>query len=86
MSEWLSLCLSKPVARRAAYSALIVGTLLIAINHGDALMHGQMDTTRLLRMMLTILVPYGVSTVSSVSSIMELRPLRARTDSAAKVD
>jgi len=71
---WLSLCLSRPVVRRAAYSALLVGALLIAINHGDELLRGQLDTARLLKMALTVLVPYGVSTASSVMSIMELTP------------
>ena len=68
---WLSLCLSKAVVRRALFSALIVGTILIAINHGDALIRGDMDPTRLFKMILTILVPYLVSTVSSVLTIID---------------
>lgn len=74
MSEWLRLCLSKSVVPRAAYSALIVGTLLIAINHGDALARGELDFTRLWKMGLTLLVPYGVSTVSSVLAVMQPGP------------
>jgi hypothetical protein len=58
--------------RRASYSALIVGTVLILINHGDALLRGHLDAARLFQMVLTMLVPYVVSTVSSVITILEL--------------
>jgi len=68
---WVSLCLSKPVVRRALYSALIVGTILIAINHGDALIRGEIDPTRVFKIILTILVPYLVSTISSVLTIID---------------
>jgi hypothetical protein len=43
MNTWISLCVSKPVVRRSALTALIVGCILVAINHGDALLHGQVD-------------------------------------------
>jgi hypothetical protein len=49
MAELLSLCVSRSVVRRAAYSALIVGFILILINHSDALLRGEMDGTRLFR-------------------------------------
>lgn len=68
---WVSLCLSKPVVRRALYSALIVGMILIAINHGDALIRGEIDPTRVFKIILTILVPYLVSTISSVLTIID---------------
>lgn len=68
---WVSLCLSKPVVRRALYSALIVGTILIAINHGDALIRGEIDPTRVFKIILTILVPYLVSTISSALTIID---------------
>ena len=68
---WVSLCLSKPVVRRALYSALIVGTILIAINHGDALIRGEIDPTRVFKIILTMLVPYLVSTISSVLTIID---------------
>ena len=71
MPVWFSLCLSKPVVRRALYSALIVGTILIAINHGDALIRGENDPTPVFKIILTILVPYLVSTVSSVLTIID---------------
>jgi len=55
------------------FTSLIVGTILVIINHGDALLHGSIDTARVLRIILTYMVPYLVSTTSSVSAIMNLQ-------------
>ncbi|MGH9867210.1 MAG: nitrate/nitrite transporter NrtS [Candidatus Polarisedimenticolia bacterium] len=65
----LELARSPVVVRRALKYAVIVGTVLIAINHGDAILHGTLDTGRLLRMGLTVMVPYIVSTLSSVEAM-----------------
>lgn len=73
ISEWLRCCVSKPVVRRAFLSALIVGSVLIVINHGDALLSGQIDGIRLFRICLTVIVPYIVSTVSSVSTLFSIK-------------
>jgi uncharacterized membrane protein len=72
MKIWLTLCLTKPVMRRAAWTALIVGTILILINHGNAILMGEVDRTRIFQMCLTAIVPYIVSTVSSVSTLMSM--------------
>ena len=72
MPLWLQLCLSKDVMSRALKLALVVGTILIMINHGDALLRGQIDGERLFKMLLTFVVPYGVSTFSSVSTLLRL--------------
>jgi hypothetical protein len=45
--------------------------VLIAINHGDAILRGDVDRDRLLRIALTVAVPYIVSTSSSVGAIRE---------------
>lgn len=61
---------SRPaVVRRALKYAVIVGAVLIAINHGDALLRGDVSPGRLARMLLTCLVPYCVSTLSSVEAM-----------------
>ena len=73
MRDWWQLCTSKSVIRRALLSALIVGAILIIINHGDALLRGQVDQDRVWKMLLTICVPYLVSTFSSVSTILQMR-------------
>lgn len=66
MHPGVAIALSRPVVRRALRYAVIVGVLLIAINHGGAILHGDVTTARLLRMALTAMVPYVVSTLSSV--------------------
>lgn len=73
MHDWISLALDRHIVRRAALCALIVGTILIAINHGDALLAGELSPRRALQMGLTVLVPYCVSTVSSVGAVRSLQ-------------
>lgn len=64
-----ALATSGPVVRRAFGYLLVVGAILVAINHGDALWRGDVDGTRLVKILLTPLVPYAVSTLSSVSAL-----------------
>ena len=73
MSKFLSLCFTKSIVQRASATALIVGAILILINHGDALFSGQVDAIRLSKIFLTVLVPYIVSTVSSASTILSMK-------------
>ncbi len=68
---WFQLAGSRPVVIRALKYAVGVGAILIAINHGDALLGGQVDGGRLAKMGLTMLVPYCVSTASSVGALRE---------------
>ena len=69
MSERMRLALSSSVVRRALKYAVVVGAILIAINHGDAVLRGDLPASRLARMGLTFLVPYVVSTLSSVEAL-----------------
>jgi hypothetical protein len=71
-NSWLSVALSPPVVRRALGYAVVVGALLIAINHGDAILSGEVSPGRVGKMLLTMMVPYLVSTMSSVGAIREL--------------
>ena len=65
------MALAWPVVRRALGFAAVVGSILIGINHGDALLAGELSPGRLLRMGLTVVVPYAVSTLSSVMALRE---------------
>ena len=63
----------RPVAvRRALKVSLLVGTLLVAINQGDAIMAGDMPP--LWKIVLTYLVPYGVSSYSTAALLRETGP------------
>lgn len=77
--QWLAIARQRSVVRRALTMATIVAPILIVINHSDAIMRGDISSARLLRMALTFLVPYTVSTVSSVAAIRE----RQRADGTA---
>ena len=69
---WLRLAAHPATVKRALWTALIVGFVLVAINDGAAILSGHVTRGRLIRMCLTVLVPYVVSTVSSVSTRREL--------------
>ncbi len=71
VSEFVMLAVSWPVVRRACIFAVVVGAILIAINHGPAILAGEVDGGRFAQMALTVLVPYSVSTLSSVLAIRE---------------
>lgn len=74
----LSVARRPRVVRRALRYLVIVGTILITINHGDAILRGDVTTPRVLRMLLTCLVPYCVSTASSVEAVRALARDRLR--------
>ena len=80
-TSWLGLATSRSVVRRAVGVAIVVGTILVVINHGDALARGDVTVGRWLRIVLTVIVPYCVSTYSSVSA---LRLAQRRISSAAE--
>ena len=57
--------------KRAAKVALVIGTLLIAINQGDLIASGAWPP--LWKIMLTYLVPFSVSAYSTAALIIEQR-------------
>jgi hypothetical protein len=72
----LELAFSRNVVRRALAYAVVVGAVLISINHGDAILRGDIDATRWIKMGLTVMVPYCVSTLSSVGATREAQGQR----------
>lgn len=73
MRERLKIALAAEVVRRALLYTAVVGTILILINHGDAILQGEVSGMRLMKMALTVMVPYLVSTLSSVGAIVQFR-------------
>ena len=69
MNTWLRRALSRPVVHRALIIALVVGPILVLINQGDYLLAGEWSKFSWLKAILTFIVPYLVSTVSSLLSI-----------------
>jgi hypothetical protein len=72
MNDWLRLAVQRTVVKRALKFAFVVGIILITINHGHAIVHGQVTSGRVWQMGLTVLVPYVVSTLSSVGATREM--------------
>ena len=75
-ASWLSLALRADIVLRGLKIALIVGSALAVINHGDRLLSGDVDAVVAGKILLTYFVPYMVSTWSSVQAV------RKQTDSA----
>lgn len=63
--NWLRLALSEGIPKRSAIVAVIVGTVLNAINQGDALLAG--DPLDWGKIVLTYCVPYCVATYGACS-------------------
>jgi len=66
---FFSLALSRDVATRAIKVALVVGTVLAFINHGDKILTMTLTGKSIFQIALTYLVPYCVSTWSSVRAM-----------------
>ena len=64
MKEFIDLATSDGTPRKSFFTACIVGTLLITINHLDAIVLGDMPP--LIKIFLTYCVPYCVTTWGSV--------------------
>ena len=58
----------RPVCGRAIRVALIVGTILMAINQGDVLLSGQLTALVASKIVLTYTVPFSVSTYSALAA------------------
>lgn len=67
----LEVACSRPVVVRALGYLVVVGGILVALNHGDAILAGDIDRVRAIKILLTPIVPYVVSTLSSVAAIRE---------------
>ena len=69
MKEWLRAAFEPQVVRRGVLYSVIVGPILVAINQGDAIAAGAVDGVAVIKMGLTLVVPYLVSTFSSVGAM-----------------
>jgi hypothetical protein len=84
VSEWLSIAIEGSTVRRGLKFAVVVGAVLIGINHGDALLAGDIDPRRIAKMALTVVVPYLVSTFSTVGARLQMK--RHMPDPASRVE
>ena len=71
----LSVAFSKKVAKRAVIVAIIVGTILAFINHGDQIISGDLTANCWIKMIATCFVPFTVSLVTAALTALEARKL-----------
>ncbi|MBW1668497.1 MAG: nitrate/nitrite transporter NrtS [Deltaproteobacteria bacterium] len=80
--SWWQATTSRPAVKRALAFAVVVGPILIIINHGDSLIKGHVSLVSLTKMAMTVAVPYCVSTFSSVGT---LRQGKERSSASRKI-
>ena len=66
-----SVFFSRNVIKRSAIIALIVGTILAFINHGDVILTASLTPVCWIKMIVTCFVPYTVSSVTAVLGALE---------------
>jgi len=71
MSSWMSIATRSEVVNRSLKVAVLIGTILVAINQGDALLSGAITPQLMWKIPLTYIVPYLVSTHASVCTIIK---------------
>lgn len=70
MVRWFRTALRGDIVRRSLKVGAVVGTILVAINQGNALLAGAITGEVLTKILLTYCVPYCVSTYASVSAVL----------------
>lgn len=73
IAEWLRTAADRSLLQRCLLTALLVGTLLTLITHGDILFSPKWNAALGLQVGLLYLAPYLVSSVASVSAIHQQR-------------
>ena len=68
-----SVFFSWKVMKRSSIVALIVGTILAFINHGDLILTTSRTPVCWIKIIATCLVPYTVSSVTAVLTALEAR-------------
>jgi len=71
MKTWLAIAFEASVRKRAFKVAMLVGSILAVINHGDALLSGDASAMVWIKIVLTFVVPYCVATFASVQAIRQ---------------
>ena len=68
-----SVFFNRNVVKRSAIVAIIVGTILAFINHGDLILSARLTPVCWIKMIATCFVPYTVSSITAVLTALEQR-------------
>lgn len=66
MRSILAYCLERDTLLRSSKTALVVGSILALINHGQEMLAGQISPRWIVPMLVTYLVPFSVATYGQV--------------------
>ncbi len=78
----LGMCVDGPVLKRSLAVSLIVGTILCAINQGDAILAGEMPV--IWKVILTYIVPFCVATYGAYSAcVAHSKMMKSEPDASA---
>ena len=80
----LSYCLERATLLFALKLALVVGTVLALINHGQAIFTGHVTFDQLIPILITYCVPFSVSMYSQVQGKRERDRLYAEVNATTK--
>lgn len=69
----LTVVFSKEVMITAFRIAIVVGTILAVINHGPRIYHNTLSQENIYQILITYLVPYCVSTYSSLKMFQRIK-------------
>ncbi|WP_159737098.1 nitrate/nitrite transporter NrtS [Vibrio atypicus] len=73
LAQFFKTAAEPAILKRSIKVSLIVGTILMFINHGDKLLGGGLDSTVIIKILMTYCVPFCVSTQASVSATLQAR-------------
>jgi len=79
LRAWMEIATHRSVLTRSLVTCGLVGTILVAINHGGRVTSGSIDGGLAVQIGLTFLVPFVVSMVSSVAAISGHRSASVRS-------
>ncbi len=79
----IAYCLERATMLFSIKMALVVGTLLAVINHGQAIVTGHFTSDRLFPMLLTYCVPFTVAMYSQIQGKLQRDRLQAEVSATA---
>jgi hypothetical protein len=68
---WIQVAKRPKILSRSLRVAMLVGTILVLLNYTDRFIMGDITWIDVIKMLLTYLVPFIVSTHASVSAVRE---------------
>ena len=76
IKQTIALAIEPTIVKRGIKYAIIVGTILVGINHGDSFLKGSISGYQWCQITLTYAVPYIVSSLSSVQAILNNKTMQ----------